>query len=69
MQVVEYNGAKYRVDDTNVVDDTTNLVVSTSLASEISRATGIIIAQRTIESVHRIDPHFLNMLIQKKIQK
>jgi len=69
MQTVTHNGVNYRIENENVVNDNTNLVVCTSLASEIASAAGIVIAQRTIESAHRIDPHFLNMLIQKRIQK
>jgi hypothetical protein len=67
--IVRFDNTDYRVDGFNIVNDTTNMVVSNSLAMMIAEATGLQLPKTPVETGGRLDTGYLNSLIKTRTNK
>lgn len=67
--IVSFDGTDYRVDDGQIVNNRTNIIVCSTLANDIARQFGIKLPKQVVESTGRIDINHLNRLVSSRIQK
>jgi hypothetical protein len=64
-----YENKTYRVDGSNIVDNTTNIVVCQEIASKICNQFNILLAKSESEVGGRIDTAYLNERVKRLLNK
>lgn len=65
----KHDGETYRVSGCDIVNDKTNIVVSTSLAMTLANIFSINLPKPVVETGGRLDIGYLNSLVKSRIKK
>lgn len=64
-----HDGTDFRFDGKDIVNDKTNIIVSTTLAMQLANMFSVPLPQPVIETGGMVDVNYLNSLVKTRLKK
>lgn len=67
--IFNHDGTEFRFDGKDIVNDKTNIIVSTSMAMQLANLFSVPLPKPVIETDSRLDVNYLNSLVKNRVKK